>query len=819
MLRLLAITGLLVLVSAVLTLVTHALSLYLLTLILVISTLSIYGFLRRSLPGRTGTVKLSGLRETVEVYWDDRGIPHIHARNLHDLYLAQGYVTAQDHLWTMDLTRRAASGRLAEIFGAKALRLDKHFRTLGLRRAAEASWKTYSPEVQSYLEAYARGVNAWIAKKTWSPEFSLLRYRPEPWTPVDTLTIAKYVAYGLGGNWNTELFRLQLIQAVGAEKARELFWLPPDQELLEALEEIDLPELGDLAAIAAQVLGDPNHSSGLVVSGEKTATGKPLLAGEVQLPIRAPAALYHVHLTTGHGTDVTGVSFPGVPGVVIGHNQEIAWTVANLNADTQDLYVEKLNPEAPDQYLYRGRWEKADTIREEIRVRGQNQPVVHEVLITRHGPVLARNETTALALRWTALQPSNEVETVLALNRATSWSAFRETLRTYSAPALAFLFAGRDGTIAWRGQGAIPIRQKGDGQAPVPGWTGEYEWVGTIPFDELPEEVNPPAGFVTAANQDIAPAGYPHLLGSSWAPPYRAERMNERLRGAGNLTVEKIQQIQRDCVNLQARALLQPLLNALQEGLYQGAHPETLSEMEKRALLMLSGWDGNETPDSPAALLWHQWYIFLVEGIFRPQMGLTLFDQFVTSGMAVQVTDRLVQRVAAGEESLWLAREGEDGLPRIALRAFRRAVALLAAKYRPNPEQWRWGSEHTIRFVHLLTLGKPWLGPLLNLGPYRVGGSGNTIHTQPYSQLDPFQVSATGSWRQVVDLGRREESRDICAPGQSGHPLSPHHADQVSHWLKGEYQPQLLRQTAIRELPRMILRPAPAAESRSVSRT
>ena len=805
-LRLFGLAGLLFLAVAILALSTGSWIYRIATLLLAFTLFLLYWFLRRGLPRTRGTLTLPGLHAQVEVYWEDRGVPHIYARNLHDLYMAQGYVTAQDHLWSMDLDRRAASGRLAEVLGAKLLPLDKHFRTLGLRRAAADSLELYQPETRAHLDAYAAGVNARIAEGKLPPEFALLFYRPDPWTAVDTLSIGKYAAYGLGGNWEGELLRAQLVQAVGAEKAAELFWQKPDVEALQALEELPLPDVGGLLAIAAQTMIGATSSNAWVVAGSKSRTGAPILANDLHLPVRSPSIWYQTHLV-GPDMDVSGVTFPGLPGILLGRNGAIAWGTAGLAADVQDLYIEQVSPTAPDHFLYQEHWEQAESIREEIRVRGSHQPVIHDVLITRHGPVIARNDQIALSLRWSALTPSSDLESVLAINRAQSWDEFKQALAPLTAPAQNYLFAGRDGTIGWKAAGRIPIRASGDGQAPVPGWTGQNEWRGFIPFAELPEAFNPPDGFIVCANQDMTPGGYPHQLGTGWAPAYRAARIAECLRGASALSIERMQTIQADTLSLQARTLLQSLLGAVQEGLYQGVHPEALNPTEKAALLTISGWDGNESADSPAAALWHQWYSFLIESIFRPQMGLELFDQFVTCGMPLQVADRLLRQVAEGGDSRWLSREGEHGFARIALRSYRRAVALLAAKYGGAPERWRWGAEHRIRFEHPLTLRFGFLKPLLNLGPYPVGGSSTTVNLQGYSQLNPFQVNVGASWRHIADLSVLDESKDASAPGQSGHPFSPHHGDQISAWLRGEYQAQLRRHDDIRKLHCLLLEP------------
>ncbi|MFZ5813718.1 MAG: penicillin acylase family protein [Bacillota bacterium] len=807
MLRLFSYAGALIVLNIILALVTGSLVLRITLFAISLVVIGLYWFLRRSLPPISGTLSIEGLREPVEVYRDERGVPHLYARNLHDLYLAQGYVTAQDRIWQMEVSRRAASGRLAEILGERSLERDRHARTVGLRRVAEASVAAHSPSALACLEAYAAGVNAFLKEGRLPPEFTLLRARPEPWTVVDSIAVAKLLAYELSNNWADELFRAQLVQVMGAEKAADLFCHNPDQASLEALGHLALPYLDDLFALAITNLETVSGSNGWVVGGGRTRSGHPMLGSDLHAAPRIPTPWHQAHLVGPDRLDVAGIAFPGMPGIVFGHTRDFAWSLSSLTADTQDLVLERANPEAPDQVEYQGRWEQATRLSEPILVRGRPEPVPHEVLITRHGPILAHDGSTAIALRSAVLQPSAETECLLNMNRARTWAEFRQAARGFRAPAQAVLFAGRDGTIARMVVGSLPIRRMGDGQLPAPGWTGSHEWEGFIPPDELPEDVNPPEGFLVAANQDLTPPGYPYRICSPWAPPYRAQRLTDRLRASIGWTRERGEELQADTVNLQARGLIQLLLSCLHQGLRQGPQPEALSDLEKRALLLISGWEHDEKADSAGALLWQQWYTFLLEGIFRPQMGLRLFDQFVATRCAIPVVDRLLARVAAGEVSPWLSNEGEHGLPRIALRAFRRAVALLAAKHGCRPEQWAWGKEHKVRFVHPLSRRFKWLAPFLDLGPYPASGSHSTIYHNSFSLLDPFAVGFASPYRRVVDMGLPEEAVDISAPGVSGHPLSPFFTDQFTTWQKARYAPQPMRHSEIRRFPRLLLNP------------
>ncbi len=805
--RLFGYAGVLFLIVLLPALVTGSVLLRVLAVLIGFTILGLYLLLRRSLPPMSGNFSVEGLREPVEVFRDDRGIPHIYARNLHDLYLAQGYVTAQDRLWQMEIARRAAAGRLSEILGERYLDRDRHLRTVGLRRVAEDSLDGFSSTGRAHLDAYAAGVNAFLNERRFPIEFTLVGTNPEPWTPLDSICVTKLLAYEMSNNWADELFRAHLVETVGPEKASALFCHEPDPTTVDAMSSLPKTGLDDLFALAVTSLGTVAGSNGWVVAGSRTASGHPMLGSDLHASPRIPTAWHQAHLIGPDRLDVTGISFPGMPGILFGHTRDFAWTLSSLNADTQDLVLERLNPTSRDQVAFAGEWEKATRLVEEIHVRGRTEPVRHEVLITRHGPILATNGLSGVALRSAVLQPSTEIESCLQMNRARNWMEFREAMRDFKSPAQALLFAGRDGIIARKIVGLIPIRKAGDGQLPAPGWTGTHEWVGFIPSDHLPETVNPEEGFLTAANQDLTPVGYPYSVGSPWVPPYRAQRLAERLRGATGLTRERGEQVQADTVNLQARNLIQLLLGVLNEGLRQGPQPESLNEVEKRALLLISGWDHDEKASSPGALLWQQWYIFLLEGIFRPQMGLGLFDQFVSTRNAIPVADRILAQVAAGEDSPWLGQEGENGLPRLALRSFRRAVALLAAKYGPRPEAWHWGREHRVRFVHPLSRRFRFLAHFLDLGPYPASGSHTTIYHNSFSLLDPFGIIHAAPYRRVVDMGFPEDGVDISAPGVSGHPLSPFFTDQFATWQRGDYSPQSMRHPEIRKFPRLLLTP------------
>jgi len=763
-----------------------------LVLLLVAAAGGGYAYLRRSLPQVSGTLAVPGLRAPVTVYRDSWGVPHIYAANQHDLFFSQGFVTAQDRLFGMEVLRRSAAGRLSEIFGESQVDTDKFLRSFMLRRAAEASLAAYSAADRQVIDDYAAGVNAYIDRATASgrlpPEFVVLGVRPEPWTAVDSLSIGKLMAYDLGGNWSAEIWRYQLIERVGAAKAAELLPEYPGSGPLI------IPGLSQATAALDQLLAmapppDPGlGSNNWVLAGSRTASGKPLLANDPHLGIREPAIWYQTHLNlASEGFNVVGVTFTGVPGIVVGHNDHVAWGVTNLGPDVQDLYVEVPNPQNPQEFLHNGRYEPAQVLQEDIKVKGKERPVPFTLLVTRHGPIITpvsaskeQRPAVALAMRWTALDPSAELGAILGFDRAKNWTEFRAALQQFSVPAQNFVFAADDGTIAYRGNGRVPIRKQGNGLLPVPGWTDDYDWTGFVPWEALPEVVNPPTGFIATANAKPVDDSYPYFLNVAWAPPYRTQRIQEVLQKAQGWTVQQMEQLQTDHANLQARTLLPVLLPAAEQGL-KGA-----SQLEQDALQALHNWDQVDSTEAVGTTLFRLWYRNLQRELYAPGMGDALFERMTD---ATQITDRLLLAAGQGKPSSWLP---ADGLPGAAARSLRKTVADLRTDLGGQVSGWKWGKVHTITFGHPLGSVKP-LNLLFNVGPYALGGGSDTVGAASYSRLGPgFGVTSAAPWRQVVDLANPAgDSFDVVGPGESGNPVSSHYRDQAGLWLQGAYHPQL----------------------------
>ena len=766
-----------------------------------------YLFIRRSFPTTNGTIRVPGLQSEVRVYRDQWGVPNIYADNLHDLFFAQGYVHAQDRLWQMEFNRRVGSGTLSEVLGEATLEDDKFLRTIGLRRAAEKDWEGLDKDTRAALQAYADGVNAFIEshKDRLPLEFVILGatqvpgYVPAPWTPVDSLVWGKVMCWDLGANWRDELKWARFIQKLGEETTRELmpaypqagpFIIPPEAKDYRDLGTPDLFPDEHLARLLGND-GEGLGSNNWVVDGTMTASGKPLLANDPHLSLQMPSTWYEIGLHAP-GLDVVGASFPGVPAVIIGHNERIAWGVTNVGPDVQDLYLEKVNPDNPYQVEYMGQWEDVKVVTEEIHVAGQDEPVSLEVRITRHGPIIndvVEGLAQPTAFRWTALEGQQLFRAVLLIDQADNWQEFRDALRYWDAPSQNFVYADVEGNIGYQMPGDIPIRAQGQGLVPVPGWTGEYEWTGYIPFDELPSVFNPPTHLVVTANNKVVPDVYPYFITYGWSAPYRAQRITELLSAAnpGSLTVDDMRDIQADVYSISAEKLM-PYLVALE--------PEGwLQERVMRDLL--KPWDYYLSADSAAASVFEVFYWKLVEHTFQDELG-ELYPTYLEMG---NYHRPLLERLVEEPDNHWWddvstdVRETRDDIYRA---AFADALKYLGRHYGDLHTLWRWDKMHTAHFDHPLGAVKP-LDRIFNISGVPVGGDNFTVNPGSFKYKDLFSVNKGPSYRQIVDLSDWNNSRSMHTTGQSGQPFHKHFSDMIEPWRKVEHHPMLFDRAQIEQ--------------------
>jgi len=781
-----------------------------------------YWFLRRPLPKTSGNLQLQGLHESVEIMTDHYDIPHIYAHNEDDLYFAQGYMHAQERLWQMELNRRLGSGRLSEIFGDIAIETDRFCRRLGMHRAANEEVKRLSEHNFRVLLAYANGINSFIENNsTRLPvEFTLLGFKPDTWQPADSIQWSKMMGWNLGGNWETELIRAELIAKLGIERATKLeagydpkhpLIIPSGVEyqgvnlgLIEQYEQIQ--QLSGFSTLGG--------SNNWVVDGTMTETGYPILCNDPHLGQAAPSIWYECHLIAGD-IDVIGASFPGTPGVVIGHNQYIAWGVTNAVSDVQDLYIEKFHPDNPQLYEFEGQWHEAKVVHEEIRVKGRKEPVIENVRITRHGPILTTmksshktdgtansnratqvTEELPLSLRWTGLEQCNVISSVQEINRATNWQEFRNALRNWDVPTQNFVYADRDGNIGYVMAGAIPIRAKGQSLLPSPGWTGEYEWTGLIPFDELPQTYNPEQHFIATANNRVVDDNYSYYITNEWLNGYRAQRICDLLlkkRKHHKLTMADMASIQADQYALPAVEIVPHLLRV-----------SPVNPLQEAVRNIMSEWNYVLSPESAGAAIYVTFlrrleYLVLIavlgdeKTLLQRYQGVGANVLASSNGYASRSKPLIIRMLNTRDES-WFANtvipNGPKSWDEALQMAFTATVEELQERFGPNVARWNYGTMHTMTYNHTLGSVKP-LNLFFNRGPFPVGGDIDTVNMGATLPNAPETVTVVPSYRQIVNLADVNNSLSGHAPGQSGHPMSKHYDDFIPMWLRVGHHPML----------------------------
>ncbi len=814
------------------------------TLILVLIVLAAaYLWLRisipRSFPEIDGELKIPGLIEPVDIYWDNFGIPNIYATSSHDLFLAQGYVHAQDRFWQMDFWRHIGSARLAEMFPSE-VKTDAFLRALGWRQLAEKEYQLLEPELKSMLEAYSQGVNGYLDDHEGteiSLEYGILKilnpsYQPEAWTPINTLTWAKSMAWDLGGNMDAEITRAILLKTLSLEKVNQLYPMYSTdnpvivpiigENVIQDQPTIKFVNLNTSILLIKNVSDNISRVTGLlgpigadigsnnwVVAGSLTDTRKPLLANDPHLSIQMPSIWYQVGLhcqpkNDACPYDVSGFSFAGVPGVVIGHNDRIAWGVTNVAPDVQDLFVEKINPDNPNQYEYLGKWIDMDMRNETIMVAGKD-PVNIIVRSTLHGPIISdsygplKQNTEppddsftnksgidlpaeyAIALSWTALEPTKLFNAIWGFDKAQNWDEFRTAARDFVVPAQNLVYADVEGNIGYQMPGNIPIRKSGDGRLPVPGWTGEYDWQGYIPFEQLPYVLNPESGFIASANNQVNPWDYPNLITTDWDYGFRANRIVDLIRSAnGPIDIELFEKIQGDNYDASA-AVLVPLL------LKTELDDPSLDQVRS----MLIGWDYQDDMNSAAAALYASFWKNFLTNTF----GDDLPEDMQPAGSSRWF--QVVSNMAAFPDSPWwdsqLTTDMIESREDIIKVSFAQAVSDIQSALGKDPTKWRWGDLHTATFMNqtLGNSGITLIENLFNRGPYPTSGGASIVNATGWNAIKGFELTSLPSLRMIVDLSDMGNSLTVHPTGQSGHAFHTNYINMTDLWRNIQYYPML----------------------------
>ncbi len=840
-------------------------------LMLVVALVGGWVLYRKPLPQTGGEIDVPGLGARVEVVRDDMGIPQVYADSDADLMRAQGFVHAQERFFEMDVRRHITAGRLSEMFGETGLDTDRLIRTMGWRAVAEQEVALLEPETREALEQYAAGVNAYLADHEPSDlavEYTLLRvggldYTPEPWTAADSLAWLKAMAWDLRGNMQEEMNRViagldhddaevaqlypeyddrahrpivtqgAVVDGVYEQDATRNATRKPQRPAYPAAAVDALERLGDSIAKVPALIGkgDGIGSNSWVVDGEHSATGLPLLANDPHLGISQPGVWMQMglHCRTVDDDctlDVSGFTFSGVPGVIIGHNADIAWGFTNLGPDVSDLYLEQVRG---DEWRYDGDWLPLVERTETIKVHGGDD-VTLQVRSTDHGPLLSdasseissvgstapvdpgdpeagadRGDGYAVALQWTALQPSPTADAILGLNRASDWGSFREAASKFDVPAQNMVYADREGHIGYQAPGRVPIRKSGnDGRLPAEGWQPENDWTGDfVPFTALPSVLDPEAGFVATANQAVAGPKYPYFLTTDWDRGYRSQRIRDLIEAEGDLSVSEMAQIQLDERNPLAPTLVPYLLDVEMPRGYYGEGQALLRE-----------WDFQDRVDSGAAAYFNVVWSNLLRLTFQDELRedawprggdrwFAVMEGLLTAPAGPWWDDATTEDVV----------ETRDDILREAMTAGRDEMTARQAR---NPDDWSWGHLHRLN-LHNPTLGESDIGPiewLVNRDGTQIGGGSSVVNATGWNATDGYAVTTAPSMRMVVSLADFDDSRWVGLTGVSGHPASSHYDDQTDLFVKGESLPWAFSRAAVDEAAAdtLMLNPVSAGE-------
>jgi penicillin amidase len=739
----------------------------------------LYLYLLSSLPQTDGRLAVPGPKADIRIERDADGVPLIIAQDDEDAAFGLGFVHAQDRLFQMELQRRYGAGRLAEIFGTEALATDRQMRVLGLHRAAEAEIPFLSVGVRRGLEAYAAGVNAFLASRHGALplEFLLLRFAPEPWQPADSLVWGKLMAVRLGGNYRGELMRARMARTV---PAADLAFLYPEYPkdgpitLSNMLPIYRRLALDLLYEALPPVVGPIYASNNWVVDARHSGSGKPLLANDPHLEFGSPGFWYLARLKTPQH-EIAGGTAAGSPFVLVGHNERIAWGLTTTTADVEDLFIERVDPADPDRYLTPQGTAPFVSRQETILVRAA-PPVDIAIRTTRHGPVLsdalppgAADPGFVLALAATFLVPEDRsAEALWELNRAADWPSFRAALRNFVGPMQNIVYGDVDGTIGFIAPGLVPIRRNGEGWLPAPGWTGEYDWVGFIPYEALPSATNPPSGRFVSANNKIVPAGYPYFVSRDWDLPNRAERIQALLAATPIQTPASSAAIESDTLSLMAQRMV-PLMTRI-----NGAE-----ETSREAILRLRRWDFHMDRDKVEPLLFTAWLREFSREILLDRLGDAATGYW-------DLKPRVMEAVLTERED-WCddpkQREHKGCAAQLA-DALGAALAQLRQAYGADMTQWRWGRAHVALFANPVFSRIPTLRDWFGIGIPTSGGY-DTLDRGPSTIRDdvqPFAQRFGAGLRIITDLATPNDSVMMIAPGQSGNPLSGHFADLLRPW-------------------------------------
>lgn len=765
-----------------------------LSAIAVVTFFALHYLVTKSFPEYDGTVSSDNIREQVAIYRTEHGVPHIFATNEYDLFFAQGYVHAQDRLWQMDVARRAGEGRLSEIFGTKTLQFDRMLKTIGFKKIAQEQEKQLHPTSREILQAYSDGVNEFIKthKGKYPIEFDMLNYVPEEWTPVHSLMISRLMAWELNISWHVDVVLGEIVARFGEEKARQIFPTYPENAPVIAASSFSSKEILPLKSFAAVhdefkkffgTSGTHIGSNAWAISPGRSVNGKAMLANDPHLGLGLPAKWYEIHLNSG-SMNVAGYSLPGTPLVILGHTDTIAWGLTNVMADDADFYLEKPDSLDAEKYLFKGEWKEVSIEQDTIYIK-DSSAVPITIRRTIHGPVIndvyplsPLKSSSMITMRWTGFEMSDELYAVYLMNTSHDWQSFLNGVREFTVPGQNFVYADVMGNIGFHPGVRLPKRTIQNPTLPGIGWTGENEWLGFIPFDDLPAQYNPPEGFIATANNKTSNATTYHIS-NLWEPPSRITRITEVLRSKDKFDALDFQNLQNDYFSHFAKDVTPYILTA-----YQGS--DGSNEPVTTALNYFRNWNFTLHKDDVPSSIFEVFFTHLLHNVYHDEMGDDLYRQYI---FLANIPYRVTLSLLADTTSAWFdnidtpAIETRDEIMRKSLDD---AIADLTARFGSSMKEWRWGRLHSLTLQHPIGSVEV-LKPIFNIGPMELGGSGTTVNNGEYRFSEPYGMILGPSMRHIVDFADINRTLSVLPSGQSGQPLHAYYDDQTALWKNGAY--------------------------------
>lgn len=774
--------------------------------------LAFYWTFYKPLPDYEAKITLNGISENVDIHWDPYGVPHVYANNEQDLYYALGYIHAQDRLWQMTLSQISAEGRFAEFFGndKELIQLDKYQRTLGFWKTANQLVETLGTKERMVLSAYSNGVNAFIDnnRNRLPVEFSLADIEPLSWTPARSLAISRLMAWELNMGWWSEVTYGYLESILPAEQFEELQLRFPD-EAPTSLDDSESLKLGaSLMPMLNQEIrkrkyleseGTHVGSNAWVIDGSRTTSGYPLLAGDPHLGLDMPGKWYEVHLNL-NGNNVSGATLAGVPAIILGQNDHMAWTFTSIMSDDTDFFLEQMDPEDRGRYVAdslsdsTATYESFTRIREIIKIKDADDESF-DIRYTKHGPVIsdiypnsALTQDQLISMRWTGFELTNEMKTLYEINWAESFQEFKDALPSYGVPGLNLMYGDIEGNIAMYSVGRLPIRS-GDPITLRAGWKPAMDWQGFIPHEQMPHVINPSSGWIANANNKLTTDNYPYYIATFWEPPSRIEHITNVLASNTDVTSRSFEILQNDSFSHFASKITPQVLSIIKN---QDAYNFD------QAISYLENWNYKYGLKSTAASIFDVFFLKFTENTLKDDFGADAYQNFIHhENIPVRTMSSLIET----ESSLFddLSTDEVEDRQDMVIKSMQDALLFLSDSLGSEPYEWRWEQLHTLTLRPPLfaeaadapdasTNLKLIVDNVLSKGPFKVTGHGMSVNNGQYSWTKPFEMVLGPSIRRISDLSDMRRSKSVMPGGQSGNPLSDHYGDQIQLWMNGEYR-------------------------------